>query len=88
MIPYSGRTRISKNTIYRWIRRYQNSGGAIESLYPEKREDQGKTRKFDEETIAIILNERRKTPRLEAVLKFLLGLKSFVGVKCSILKIF
>ncbi len=64
VIPYSARTRISKNTIYRWIRRYQNSGGTIESLYPEKREDQGKTRKFDDETIAIILNERRKTLHL------------------------
>ena len=75
MIPYSARSRISESTIYRWIRCYQNSGGAIESLYPEKREDRGKTRKFDTETIAVILNERRKSPHLPVPL-FLARLKN------------
>ncbi len=60
VIPYSSRTRISENTIYRWIRRYQKSGGKIESLYPEKRSDKGKLRKLDEETIAAIVNARRQ----------------------------
>jgi putative transposase len=60
IIPYSTRTRISKNTIYRWIRRYRDSRGRIESLYPRKRADRGKSRKFDEETIAAILQARRK----------------------------
>lgn len=59
VIPYSSRTRISENTIYRWIRRYRKSGGRIESLYPDKRGDQGKTRKLDEETINIVLTTRR-----------------------------
>ena len=59
VIPYSSRTRISENTIYRWIRRYQKSGGRIESLYPGKRGDQGKPRKLDEETINIVLTTRR-----------------------------
>ena len=58
-IPYSSRTRISENTIYRWIRRYRKSGGRIESLYPEKRDDQGKSRKLDEETINIVLASRQ-----------------------------
>lgn len=75
VIPYSGRTRISENTIYRWIRRYQNSGGTIESLYPEKRGDRGKARKFDDETITVILNERRKALHLPVPL-FLAKLKS------------
>jgi putative transposase len=60
VIPYSSRTRISENTIYRWIRRYQKSGGKIESLYPAKRSDKGKLRKLDEETIAAIVNARRQ----------------------------
>lgn len=64
VIPYSARTRISSSTIYRWIRRYQNSNGAIESLYPAKREDQGKTRKFDDETIAVIVSQRGKYAHL------------------------
>lgn len=63
-IPYSIRTRISENTLYRWIRRYQQSGGRIESLYPGKRSDQGASRKLDDETIAVILNARRQQPHI------------------------
>ena len=33
IIPYSSRTRISENTIYRWIRRYRKSGGRIEICF-------------------------------------------------------
>ncbi len=64
VIPFSGRTRISKKTIYRWIRRYQKSGGRIESLYPRPRDDQGKFRRLDEETIEVILTARRQKPDL------------------------
>jgi transposase InsO family protein len=60
IIPYSHRTRISENTIYRWIRRYQKSGGEIESLYPGQRADQGISRRLDDETIAVIVNARRQ----------------------------
>jgi len=59
VIPYSSRTRISENTIYRWIRRYQKSNGRIESLYPGKRGDQGKSRNLDEETVNIVLATRQ-----------------------------
>jgi putative transposase len=59
VIPYSDRTRISENSIYRWIRRYRKSGGRIESLYPGKRGDQGIPRKLDDETINIVLIARR-----------------------------
>ena len=62
IIPYSNRTRISENTIYRWIRRYRQSGGKIQSLYPQKRNDRGKTRKLDEETILAILRARKNRP--------------------------
>ena len=74
VIPFSSRTRVSENTIYRWIRPYRKSGGNIESLYPQKRDDQGKSRKLDDETIAVILNARRQklempVPSLLAQLK-------------------
>lgn len=62
VIPFSARTRISKSSIYRWIRRYQNSGGKIESLYPVARTDVGKSRRLDQETIAIIVNARSEQP--------------------------
>lgn len=60
IIPHSNRTRISENTIYRWIRRYQQSGGKIQSLYPRPRMDQGKTRRYDEETLLAIINLREQ----------------------------
>ena len=64
VIPFSARTRISKNTIYRWIRRYQDSGGNIESLYPMARTDAGTSRKLDKETLAVIITARDKQPDL------------------------
>jgi len=60
IIPYSNRSRISELTIYRWIRRYLESGGNIESLYPRARQDQGKPRKLDDEAIGAIVNARRQ----------------------------
>lgn len=60
IIPHSNRTRISENTIYRWIRRYQESGGKIQSLYPRPRVDQGKSRKFDDDTILVIIKAREQ----------------------------
>jgi len=71
VIPFSSRSRVSENTIYRWIRRYRKSGGNIESLYPQKRDDQGKSRKLDDETIAVILNARRQ--KLEMPVPLLLA---------------
>jgi len=64
IIPHCSRSRISENTIYRWIRRYENSGGDIKSLYPEKRADHGKLRGIDEETAAHIVQARRQKPHL------------------------
>lgn len=60
IIPYSNRTRISENTIYRWIKRWRESGGKIESLYPRGREDRGKSRKLDDEAVGAIINARRE----------------------------
>jgi transposase InsO family protein len=60
IIPYSNRTRVSKNTLYRWIRRYRKSGGKIQSLYPGKRSDRGRARKLDEETICAIIKARKQ----------------------------
>jgi transposase InsO family protein len=85
VIPYSSRTRISENTIYRWIRRYRKSGGKIQSLYPRKRNDRGKTRKLDGETICTILSEREQrssipVPMLLADLKRQLKVPQRIGL--------
>lgn len=34
-IPFSGKTRISRSTILRWVRLYTESGGRLEALYPQ-----------------------------------------------------
>ena len=64
IIPYSNRTRIGENTIYRWIRRYRRSGGNIESLYPHTRTDRGKPRVLTGDAIANIVNARRERPHV------------------------
>jgi transposase len=59
-IPHSGRSHISRSTIKRWIRLYEKSGGRIESLYPDERDDRGKTRAIDEETALALVNLKRE----------------------------
>ena len=61
-IPFSGKTRISRNTIRQWIRIYNNSNGNLESLYPKERGDKGKSRAMDEETCCALIRLRREMP--------------------------
>ncbi len=61
-IPYSPRTRISEPTLRRWIGQYANSGRKLESLYPANRNDQGKSRRVDDETMAALIRLRRQNP--------------------------
>lgn len=62
-IPFSQRSRISRSTIASWIRRYQQSGNRLESLYPSRRNDRGRSRALDEDTIVTLLNLRRQMPK-------------------------
>ena len=59
-IPYSGKTRIAESTIQRWIRLYVNSGRELSSLYPAVRNDRGKSRRVDEETVLALIKLRRQ----------------------------
>jgi putative transposase len=34
-IPCTGRTRIGRATILSWVKRYKDSGGRLEALYPK-----------------------------------------------------
>lgn len=62
-IPFSGRTRLSRSTIMRWVNRYLEAGGRLEALYPLDRTDQGRVRALDEETSLALVELRRKMPR-------------------------
>jgi putative transposase len=41
VIPHSTRTRLTRGTILRWIQRYKESNGKLESLCPMERSDRG-----------------------------------------------
>jgi putative transposase len=62
-IPYSGRTRLSRSTILRWIRFYNEGNSKLESLYPQERVDQGRGRVLDEETSLVLIDLRRQLPK-------------------------
>jgi putative transposase len=59
-IPYSGRTRVSAATIAAWVKRYEESGRQLSSLYPRGRADKGTYRSLDEDTIQTLLNLKRE----------------------------
>jgi putative transposase len=62
-IPYSGRTRLSRSTILRWVRFYNEGNGKLDTLYPQERADQGQGRALDEETSLTLLDLRRQHPK-------------------------
>ena len=61
-IPFSEKTRISKGTIFRWIRLYANSNGDLTSLHPKGRSDQRKSRSMDEDTCLALIELRMQLP--------------------------
>lgn len=62
-IPFSDKTRITRSTILRWVKLYQDSGGKIESLYPQGRSDIGQSRVLDEETGLALLRLKQERPK-------------------------
>ena len=70
-IPFSGRSYISRSTVLKWLRKYENSGRNLKSLYPCTRSDRGKARSMDEETELALVNLKKehKTVSLPVILK-------------------
>jgi putative transposase len=62
-IPYSSRSRLTRSTVLRWIKRYRDSNGKLESLYPSSRSDRGVSRGMDEETALALINLRKELPK-------------------------
>jgi transposase InsO family protein len=62
VIPYSLRTRISRGTILAWVKRYKDSGGKLESLYPKNRSDKAKSRAIDKQTAQNLIALRNTMP--------------------------
>jgi putative transposase len=61
-IPYSDRTRISRAAILSWIKRYKESGGKLESLYPKDRQDRKTSRAIDAQTAENLIAVRKSMP--------------------------
>jgi len=66
-IPFSGRSRISRSTLLRWVRIYSESNNKLESLYPKDRNDNGQARALDEDTCLALSDLRRQMPKLTVV---------------------
>jgi len=63
-IPHSDKTSISRGTIQRWIKLYQDSRNNLESLYPRSRKDRGKQRALDEDTCLALIRLRQEMPNV------------------------
>lgn len=63
-IPHSMRTRISANTIRRWVVLYEKSGRQLDSLKPAPRSDKGCCRQVDEDTVLSLVRLRKAKPLL------------------------
>ena len=61
-IPFSEKTRISKSSILRWIRLYEEGGHNIDSLHPKDRVDKGKVRAIDDDTSLSLIELRKEFP--------------------------
>ena len=64
VVPHSSRTRLTRSTILRWVQRYKESNGKLESLYPIERSDQGVSRRLDEETALLLIRLRKELPKV------------------------
>jgi len=62
VIPYSSRTRVSRAAILSWVKRYKDSGGKLESLYPAERSDKKKSRAIDAQTASNLIAVRKSMP--------------------------
>ena len=66
-IPLSGKSRISRSTLLRWVRIYLGSNSNLESLYPKDRNDNGQVRALDEDTCLALADLRRQMPKVTVV---------------------
>ncbi len=64
IIPHSPRTSIGKSTILNWIKAYIEGGRRIQALYPQGRCDNGRARRYDQETCLTLIRLRKEMPAL------------------------
>jgi hypothetical protein len=62
-ISGTGRSRIARSTLLRWLDVYRRSGRKLESLQPHDRSEKGACRSLDGDTAKAFLNLRKEVPR-------------------------
>ena len=62
VIPFSEKTSISESTILHWIKRYEDGGRKLESLYPKGRSDMGRQRSLAREICLELIQMRQEFP--------------------------
>ena len=60
IIPGSPRSYVSRSVVMEWLKRYEDSGGDLKSLYPKTREDKGRLRSIDPETEQALLTLKKE----------------------------
>lgn len=64
-IPFSGRSRLSRSTLEKWICDYKKAGYRIEGLYPQRRRDKGMPRSLSSSLRLAIKELKKETPDLK-----------------------
>ena len=63
-IPYSGRSRIARSTLEKWVLDYKRAGYRLEGLYPSERSDKGVTRALSSSLRLAIKELKKDSPDL------------------------
>lgn len=79
--PFFLRTRLTRSTILRWVKRYHESNGNLESLYPCGRSDRGVSRTLDEETALALISLRKEMPK--STVPYLIQMMEKRGLVCA-----
>lgn len=66
-IPFSGRGKVAKSTIKKWILEYKRAGRRIEGLFPKDRKDRGQFRALSPSLQMAILEIKREKKELTGV---------------------
>jgi hypothetical protein len=61
-MPHSGRSRLSKSTIWKWVYMYERGDRSIESLFPKDRSDKGTPRALSAKETSDLLDYLKRNP--------------------------
>jgi putative transposase len=63
-VPYSDRSRVSRETILKWVRDYERGGRCLEALFPKARSDKGTYKSLEPAIRLAVKDLLKETPRI------------------------